>query len=110
MSEHFAKFYKQQKETYLDLAKKKFEASLVPLGTQLTLAVINNDLANRLDAITALVRVAHARYDEVLDELQAEGREKEAEQAAKEWIKGMSAEYYNRLVAQYPVLAKASSQ
>ena len=108
MSEHFAKFYKQQKETYLETAKKAFEISLFPIGTQLTQAVINNDLEKRQGAIAALVKVAHRRYVEILDELKAEGREAEAEQAFKEWIKGLSATYYDRLVAQYPAIAGRS--
>lgn len=102
MSEHFKKFFQQQKETYIETAKKKLEAGLLPVFTQLVQIIVKDDFDERSGVLKALLKIVHRRYDDLLDELKAEGREAEALAETEVWIKNLTATAYDDLKRRYP--------
>ncbi len=91
VNRHLQALRNQQKQSYLQKARDSFEASLAPVIAQLT-ALICNDIAfdTRAKALEILLKRVRRSYLELLDELGAEEREKEALAAGEAWRKNLT--------------------
>ena len=91
VSRHFQDYQRAQKLTHIDIARKKFEDYLIPLTTQmLQLITTETPFEERAKAIELLLKRVRTSYLELLDELGAEEREKEALATGEAWRKGLN--------------------
>lgn len=96
---------KKKEPEYIEVAKKKLEQSIETLTSLLGLLVFQTDFKNeiqikqRLDTILSFSKRSNNSFNELKDEMQAQGRHEEAEKLGECWEKQLNPYARGTLVA-----------